>query len=68
MSTQTVGSQGEQQPLLYDLDTVARLLSISVWTVRAYVKNGKIKSLKISARRLVPASEVERIAAEGISN
>jgi excisionase family DNA binding protein len=52
---------------LISLEITAELLSVSIWTIRKWVSIGRIKSVKIGSRRLVPKSEVQRVASEGIS-
>ncbi len=41
-------------------------LSISRWTVYAWISEGRIKSVKISRLVRIPESEVERIVQEGV--
>ncbi len=41
-------------------------LSISRWTVYAWISEGRIKSVKISRLVRIPESEVERIVHEGL--
>jgi len=41
-------------------------LSISRWTVYAWISEGRIKSVKISRLVRIPESEVERIVHEGV--
>jgi acetyl-CoA synthetase len=41
-------------------------LSISRWTVYAWISEGKIKSVKIGRLVRIPESEVERIVQEGL--
>lgn len=40
-------------------------LSISRWTVYAWISEGRIKSVKVSRLVRIPASEVDRIIQEG---
>ena len=51
---------------LLSIEETAEVLSISPWTVRLYVKRGSIPSVKLGSRRLIRASEVERLANEGL--
>jgi excisionase family DNA binding protein len=46
---------------LLSIDRTAELLSVSPWTVRAWITQGKLGSAKLGSRRLVPQSEVERL-------
>jgi excisionase family DNA binding protein len=51
---------------LNDLETTARRLSVSIWTVRRWVQNGRLASVKLGARRLVTESEIQRAITEGL--
>lgn len=51
---------------LISLEAVAENLSLSLWTVRAWVSKGRIKSKKLGSRRLVPVSELRRLINEGL--
>jgi excisionase family DNA binding protein len=51
---------------LIALAEAARLLGVSVFTVRRLANAGALKTVNIGARRLVPSSEVERVAATGV--
>lgn len=46
-------ANGEETRLLYNLDEVARLMSVSVKTVRKLCKCGELPSIHIGRRRLV---------------
>jgi excisionase family DNA binding protein len=50
-------------PLL-DLKEARRLLSISPWTVRAYIKTGKLNPVKIGRRVLLEEAELQRFVDE----
>ena len=41
-------------------------LSISRWTVYAWISEGRIKSVKVSRLVRIPESEVDRIVQEGV--
>jgi hypothetical protein len=43
---------------LLPLDVGAGRLGVSVWTLRAWVQHGKVKSNKLEIRRLIEASTV----------
>ena len=51
--------ENEMEQML-SIDSVAELLSVSPWTVRLWIKQGKLGSAKLGTRRVVPQSEVER--------
>ncbi|MBX3276433.1 MAG: helix-turn-helix domain-containing protein [Acidobacteria bacterium] len=46
---------------LLGLETAAGWLGLSVWTLRKWIQEGKIKSAKLGSRRLIPMSEVRRL-------
>ena len=54
-------------PLCVPVEEAAYLLGISKHTVRAYIRRGAIQTIQIGRRRLVPRTECERVAREGIS-
>jgi excisionase family DNA binding protein len=45
---------------LVDLKEAGRLLGLSVWTVRAYVKAGKLIPIRFGRRVLLETAELER--------
>jgi len=50
---------------LHSLDEVAARLGLSHWTLRSWVRDGKINSNKQGRRRLVSSYEIERLLEEG---
>ena len=54
------------EPLAVDIREAARLLSISSYTIRAYIRTGRIRALKCGTRVIVPMEEIRRVAREGI--
>jgi excisionase family DNA binding protein len=54
-------------PLL-DIKEAARILSISHWTVRAYIKNGQLKPVRLGRRVLIQTSELERFVTQNCTN
>jgi excisionase family DNA binding protein len=52
---------------LLSLEDVAEALSISIHMVRKWVAAGRIRSCKLGTRRLVPATEVDRLIQESIN-
>ena len=60
-------AQGENmEPLVVDVREAARLLSISPYTIRAYIRTGRIHALKCGTRVIVPMEEVRRVVRDGI--
>jgi excisionase family DNA binding protein len=51
---------------LKSIDEAAGLLGISPWTVRAYVREGKLKPVRLGRRVLLPEEELERLVAENV--
>jgi excisionase family DNA binding protein len=52
------------QPLK-SVEQAAELLAISPWTVRGYIKTGKLKPVRLGRRVLLAEDELERLVAEG---
>jgi excisionase family DNA binding protein len=50
---------------LLGISEVAKTLGVSHFTIRRLINAGEIKAVSIGTRRLVPTSEVERIASQG---
>jgi excisionase family DNA binding protein len=46
---------------LLSIEKAAEVLSVSPWTIRAWITQGKLASAKLGSRRLVPESEIQRI-------
>jgi|HubBroStandDraft_6_1064221.scaffolds.fasta_scaffold978216_3 excisionase family DNA binding protein len=49
---------------LLNVEDAARLLAISPWTVRAYLKMGKLFPVRIGRRTLLEAGDIERFIQE----
>jgi excisionase family DNA binding protein len=50
---------------LVSVDKAAELLSVSRWTIRAWIAQGKLGSAKLGSRRLVPEFEIENLIRRG---
>jgi excisionase family DNA binding protein len=50
---------------LVPIDKAAELLGISPWTVRRYLQDNKLQSVRIGRRRLIEESELRRIIERG---
>ncbi len=46
---------------LLSVEKAAEVLSVSPWTIRAWITQGKLGSAKLGSRRLVPEAEIQRI-------
>ena len=51
---------------LLSIEKAAGILSLSVWTLRAWISQGKIQSAKLGSRRLIPRTEVDRLIQESL--
>lgn len=52
--------------VLVPVKNAAQRLGISIWTLRKKAYIGKIRSVKIGAKLLIPESEIERLITEGM--
>jgi excisionase family DNA binding protein len=55
---------GWPAPLLQIEDTSA-ILGLSHWTLRRFVRDGRLRAVRIGRRLMIEASEVERFIEEG---
>ncbi|MGE0653094.1 MAG: helix-turn-helix transcriptional regulator [Alphaproteobacteria bacterium] len=56
------------EPLVYSVQRAVERLDTSESTIRRLIRDGKIRAVRLSLRRIgIPAAEIERIAREGIS-
>jgi len=49
---------------LYDIKNVAQILSISTWSVRSLVRQGRLRPVRILRRLLFDEHEIERLISE----
>ncbi|MDR3725275.1 MAG: hypothetical protein P4K83_12430 [Terracidiphilus sp.] len=56
-----------EKPLLYSRKRAALALSLSIRAVDYLLKNGKFKTVRIGKKNLIPAAELERLAASGLA-
>lgn len=49
---------------LLSIERTAEMLSVSPWTVRAWITQGRLGSAKLGSRRLVPQSEIEKLISD----
>ena len=52
---------------LYDVPTAAGFLSISSWTLRSYLKQGKLRPVRIGRRVLIDEEELAKFVAKSKS-
>jgi excisionase family DNA binding protein len=50
---------------LLSIEASADVLSISKWTVRSYIRTGKLKPVRIGRRILLTEAELERLITAG---
>ena len=58
----------EMTPLAVDFRTGAKLTSLSTFTLRSYVRRGKLRATKCGRRWIIPLDELHRLVREGISD
>ena len=51
--------------LVLDIKEAAHALSISPWTVRLYIRNGKLKPVRAGRRVLIEPAELQRLVEQG---
>lgn len=51
--------------LVLDIKEAAHALSISPWTVRRYITDGKVKPVRIGRRVLLEPAELQRLVEAG---
>ena len=54
------------QPLAVRIEEAAKLVGLSKHTIRAYIRKGKIRAVKVGRAVLVPTAELERLVREGV--
>lgn len=56
-------SREKMQPL-HDIKSAAALLGLSPWTVRAYVREGKLRPVRLGRRVMLEEEELARFVSE----
>jgi excisionase family DNA binding protein len=49
------------------LEAAAEALSVSHWTIRAWIKQGLIRTVRLGKLRMIPQAGINRIAEDGTS-
>jgi excisionase family DNA binding protein len=49
---------------LFDVKSAARLLAISPWTVRAYIRQGKLRAVRLGRLVRLDQAEIQRFVTE----
>lgn len=57
----------QQVKNLFGLRETGESLGVSLFLIRKLVRTGKLRSVRINRRVLIPAAEVQRLATEGTS-
>jgi excisionase family DNA binding protein len=50
---------------LHDVKDAAQLLAVSPWTIRAYIRQGKLRPVRIGRLVRLEEQELQRFVAEG---
>lgn len=53
---------------LHDIPSAARVLSLSTWTIRSMIREGKLRPVRLGRRVLLEETELERFVAEAKVN
>lgn len=56
----------QEAKLLWNVIEAGSVLGLSPWTIRAHLKRGAIKPVRVGRRVLIPRKELERLASEGL--
>lgn len=66
VSTRVNAREGEEEMVaLKSVEEAAGLLGISKWTVRAYIRSGRLRPVRLGRRVLLSEAELERFVAGG---
>lgn len=60
-----VPKEGTRMEPLHDVNSAAKLLAISPWTVRAYIREGKLNPVRIGRLVRLTTEELERFIQDG---
>jgi len=55
------------KPLTIGLREAAELTSLSHWTLRQYIREGRLRAVRIGRRVLIEPAELERLVEQGRS-
>jgi len=64
MESVAPNTKGKNMNALMSIEKAAELLSISKWTVRDYIRSGKLRPVRLGRRVLLSESELERLVTE----
>ena len=58
----------QMEKLLLSIAEAAQVINLSPWTVRAFIKSGKLRPVRLGRRVLLEPSELERLIQESKGN
>jgi excisionase family DNA binding protein len=61
-----VSRHGRTVSRLFSIKRAAEYWDVSPWTVRKWLQDGRVHSIKLGARRLIPEEEIERVSTKGL--
>jgi excisionase family DNA binding protein len=53
------------EELVYSIPQTASKLNLSPWTIRAWIRSGKIAAVKLGRRVMIEPSEIDRLISSG---
>jgi excisionase family DNA binding protein len=53
--------KGASMVRVYSVDEAAEALRLSHWTIRAWIKSGKLRSSRVGVRRVIRESDLRRM-------
>jgi hypothetical protein len=59
------GRAGAVQPQYFSVAEAEMLTGLSRWTWRSWAYSGRVASIKLGKRLVIPVAEIERVIAEG---
>lgn len=65
LTSEVLGAQNPK-PLAVGVNEAGKLLGLSPWTIRRYIAEGQIRSVRIGRRVLVPMDVLEKVMLEGV--
>ena len=54
------------EPIAVGIEDAAKLVGLSKFTIRAYVRRGWLTATRCGRRIIIPMAELERLAREGV--
>jgi len=53
------------EKMFYTINEVAEIFRVNYFTILNWIREGKINSIKVGKKRLIPANEVEKLIRKG---